>query len=246
MLRVAHVGVLCGCGLMLAWPAAAQQQDNSAPPQQKQSDSSPKKDQKKPSTGGQNAFPQAQSEKAAQQGQRGQSEDAPAAPAPQSEPKSRSTAAQNPFPEAESEKAARQDHDQQDQGNSPPTGSPSHNGDYSSSQVKGMDLPKGTGATTAPQSAPIYSPKLAKKDVQVGMFYLQTGDFKGAYDRFAEATHSDPGNAEAVYGLAASAQRIGKRDEALRNYQLYLSAVPDGPHAKDVRKAMKEMGAPPA
>lgn len=245
--RVAGFGVVCGCGLLLALPAMAQQ-DKSAPPQQNQttSNTNQKKDQKKPSTSAQNPFPEAQSQAAAKQTQNQeqnqeqeqQQDQAPAAPAPQGEQKPKSTAAQNPFPEEQSEKAAHQD-----QGSAPP--SSSGKGDFSSSQVKGLDAP-GTDTASARTPAPLaYNPKVAKKDVQVGMFYLQTGDAKGAYDRFAEAARSDPGNAEAVYGLGASAQRIGKRDEALRNYRLYLSALPDGPHAKDVRKAMKQMGVEP-
>ncbi|HEX4066296.1 MAG TPA: tetratricopeptide repeat protein [Acidobacteriaceae bacterium] len=247
--RVAIFGTACGCGLLLALPAMARQQDNAPPPQQNQpatgsnQNSNSKKDEKKPSKDAQNAFPEAQSQAAAKQSQQQQQQEqndgAPAAPAPQSKPKS--TAAQNPFPEEQSEKAARQE--QENTSSAPPT---TGKGDFSSSQVKGMDLPDTETAPTTETPGPMaYNPKLAKKDVQVGTFYLQTGDSKGAYDRFEEAVHSDPDNAEAVFGLGESAMRVGKRDEAMRNYSLYLSALPDGPHAKEARKAMKQMGAQP-
>jgi tetratricopeptide (TPR) repeat protein len=243
--RLAICGVALGCGL-LCLPAGARQQDSSAPPPQNQTttgsnqNGTPKKDEKKPPKDAQNAFPEAQSQAAAKQSQQQDQDDhAPSAPAPQSKPKS--TAEQNPFPEAQSEKAAHQD--QGDTDGAPPT---TGNGDFSSSQVKGMDLP-GTAAAPPPATPgpAVYSPKLAKKDVQVGTFYLQTGDSKGAYDRFVEAVRSDPDNADAVFGLGESAMRVGKRDEALRNYQLYLSALPDGPHAKEARKAIRQMGAQP-
>jgi tetratricopeptide (TPR) repeat protein len=90
-----------------------------------------------------------------------------------------------------------------------------------------------------------FNPRLARKDAQIGDFYLESGNYKGAYDRFLEANRSDPGNAEAVFGLAESARRLQHRDEALRNYRLYLSALPNGPRAKEVRKALREMGAAP-
>jgi TolA-binding protein len=235
-----------GLGLLLAIPAMALGQDNTAPPPQKPpaSGASQKEDQKKPSETEQNPFPEAQSEAAAKQGQqqdqRENHDAAPSAPAPQNTQKKPSTADQNPFPEAESEKAARQDK----QENGAPGGQ--SGGDFSSSQVKGLDRPDDEGgpATEAPP-AHGHNPGLARDDTRVGLFYLQTGDYKGAYERFLEATQSDPGNADAVYGLGESAWRLNKRDEALRNFRLYLSALPDGPRAKEIRKSMKKMGVEP-
>lgn len=238
---ILSVAVL-GLGLLLA--ASARPQDNAAPPPQKPpaGNSNQKKDQKKASTAEQNPFPESQSEAAAkkvqQQEQREDEDAAPPAPAPQNGKPS--TAEQNPFPESKSEKAAHQD--QQPSGASPGRAG----GDFSSSQVKGLDLPETeAGPRTGPPPAHGFNPELAKTDTKVGMFYLQSGDYKGAYDRFVEATQSDPGNAEAVYGLGESAWHLNKRDEALRNFRLYLSALPDGPRAKDVRKAMKKMGVEP-
>ncbi|HEX4039425.1 MAG TPA: tetratricopeptide repeat protein [Acidobacteriaceae bacterium] len=235
--RVFLFGVVLGTGLVLAAPGGARAQDNgsqqSGSQNQSQSPSGDQQKNQKKSTSQANPFPEEKSEAAAKQAQ--QQNEAPAASTPNGK-----TADQNPFPERESEKAAHQD-----QPNAAPGGAGKP--DFSSSQVKGMDLP-GTD-TAAPAGSPSalgFDPKLAKKDTQVGMFYLQSGDFRGAYDRFAEATKSDPGNAEAVYGLGESALRLGKNDVAVRNFRLYLSALPEGPHAKDVRKAMKKMGAAPS
>jgi hypothetical protein len=72
---------------------------------------------------------------------------------------------------------------------------------------------------------------------------MESGNWKGAYDRFLEAHQSDPGNAEAVFGLAESAHHLRMDDVALPNYRLYLSALPNGPHAKEIHKALKQMGA---
>jgi tetratricopeptide (TPR) repeat protein len=113
--------------------------------------------------------------------------------------------------------------------------------------VKGLDMPT-TDETPPPNLPPSslpYNPKLARKDAEIGDFYMQSGNWRGAYERFIEANRSDPGNPEAVFGLAESARRLSHMDEALRNYRLYLSALPNGPHAKEVRKALKEMGAAP-
>lgn len=249
-------GVL-GLAVLLALPVCAQQQDNGAS-QQKQGSAAQqnqsgqngneKKDQKK-STADQNPFPEQQSEAAAKQaqgtgspqndarpqdenaGQREEKETAPNAPQPSGQ--KGSTADQNPFPEQKSEKAA---------GGDQPQGAGNGGQDYSSSQVKGLALP---GTAAGPASGPQpYNPNLAKKDTQVGTFYMQSGNLKGAYDRFEEATREDPGNAEAVYGLGESALKLGKRDEAVKNFRLYLAALPEGTHAKEIRKAMKQMGVP--
>jgi tetratricopeptide (TPR) repeat protein len=231
--------------LLLALPLAARPQDNSTPPPQQNSQQSPppattapKKDQQK-KTADQNPFPEAQAEQAAHQ---------PDAPAPQNgqQQSKPSTADQNPFPEAESEKAAQRA--QPDTSAPAPSSAPkSSDEDYSSSQVKGLDLPSAEGSPAPEPATPMtYNPKLARKDAQIGDFYLESGNYKGAYDRFLEANRSDPGNAEAVFGLAEAARHLKYRDEALRNYHLYLSALPNGPHAKEIRKALREMGEAPA
>lgn len=87
----------------------------------------------------------------------------------------------------------------------------------------------------------VLNPTLAVKDTKVGQFYLQTGDYKGAYDRFKDATEVDPTNADAVYGLAEAARGLNRKDEAVQNYLLYLDAVPDGGKSKAARKALAEL-----
>jgi tetratricopeptide (TPR) repeat protein len=258
--------------VLTALPLAAQQpssgQSNGTPPaQQGQSTPNAPAPQKstqgkqKPSEAEQNPFPEAQSEAAAHAGQ---PQDAtPSAPAPQDAPNAPKPAAQNgkpseadqnPFPEAQSEKAQQaqdQSGDQkpaQNDGQNPasPPGSGKSGQDYSSSHLKLLDLPGDSDAANPDVAGGNgHNAALATKDTQVGMFYLKTGDYKGAHDRFAEAAQADPGNADAVFGLAESARRLNLRDEAVRNYRLYLSALPDGPRAKDSRKALKELGVSP-
>jgi tetratricopeptide (TPR) repeat protein len=238
----------------LTLPILAQQDSNPAqqqppPAQSTSSQNPPKKDQPKKSAAQENPFPEAQSESAAHQ-QTGSEPSAPQPQNPQTTPQSPSqnkNGDQNPFPEEQSEKAA---HTAQEP-DSPKSSSPSSGDEnYSSSRVKGLDMPTPDDSVAAPAptvatSLP-YNPKLARKDAEIGDFYMESGNFKGAYERFQEANRSDPGNAEAVYGLGESARHLDRRDEALRNYRLYLAALPNGPHAKEIRKAMKEMGAEPA
>ena len=230
--------LIAGIVLALALPLAAQSQDNSSQQQQNppaptnksaQQKKDQPKDQPKKSTAQDNPFPEAQSEAAAHQSQQQQNPNAaPDAPQPQSAPKAGSPdkpAGPNSFPEAQSEKAAR-DAQQTD---------------------KGLDMPttdETPPANLSPSPLP-FDTKRAKKDANIGDYYMESGNWKGAYDRFLEANRSDPGNAEAVFGLAESARHLHLDDEARRNYRLYLSALPNGPHAKEIHKALKQMGAEP-
>lgn len=140
----------------------------------------------------------------------------------------------NPFPEAISRKAA-------DAANAPAAATKPASPDYSSSHVdmKRFDedadresrISNGAGGY-------IHDPKLAAQDDNVGKFYLQSGDFKGAYDRYKEATEVAPEDGEAVFGLAESARGLHLTQEAMNNYILYLDAFPDGKRSKEARKAL--------
>lgn len=243
MLRLRfHPILLAALLVAVALPAAAQQQNSGSAQQttpqtsstsKKKQDKKKKKSEEKPAqqnpapqpekpAAQQNPFPEAESEKAAHQAQQ---QNPPSAPAPQTK---RSTAEENPFPEAESEKAAREA--QQRQSAEP--------GNSSSSAVPGLNLP----TKPSKKPAPVLNPSLGAQDTKVGDFYRQSGNWKGAYDRFLEATQVDPSDAEAVFGLADSARHLGLRKVAIQNFQLYLTALPNGPRAKDARKALKEMG----
>ena len=86
-------------------------------------------------------------------------------------------------------------------------------------------------------------PVRAKKDIDVGEFYLKKGDYQGALLRYKEATTSDPTNVDAIFGLAETQQMLKNNAEAARNYQLYLDIVPNGPKAKQALKALKTLQA---
>ena len=155
------------------------------------------------------------------------------------------TAADNPFPEDLSRKAAEKANAAEN-GNA--ANAPSADGDSSSSREKlnGIDL-LGNGDHPASNGAGgfVHDPKLAVQDIHVGQFYMNTGDYKGSYVRFKEATEVDPDNAEAVFDLADAARKLDKKQEAIENYQIYLDALPKGPKAKAARKALSELNAGP-
>ena len=141
----------------------------------------------------------------------------------------------NPFPMKKSEAAqAKQSKDRP----------PAENGVYSSSnqRMSGMNV-LGNGAMVQPgtEKHPAYDPALATKDDKVGKFYLQTGDWAGAYGRYKQAAQVNPKDIKAVIGLAIAADHLGKRQVAIQNYKLYLDVMPDGKYSKKALKALKRL-----
>lgn len=205
---------------------------------------SPKKDKTKPGTTpaanpDQSAAPTADS---------GQST-SPTTNAPQAAAKKSSTAEDNPFPEDVSAKAAAAAKAADAAATPSATNpTPSEKQAQGSSSLDntdklGLDDParKQLKLESPDGTTDIYDPKRATEDVRVGKFYLQTGYYKGAYDRFKDATTFDHENVEAVFYLAEAAQKLNMAKEAEQNYQLYLAVVPDGPSAKAARKALGEL-----
>jgi tetratricopeptide (TPR) repeat protein len=169
-----------------------------------------------------NPFPEDISKQAAKAAAGSADSDHPADPAATA-PK-HPTAADNPFPESVSRDAAKA------AGNDPaPAAKP--------------DIPPGFSSSQSnPGPDQVADPARAKKDAEVGGFYLKSGDYQGALLRYKDATAADPTNVEAIFGLAETQRMLKKNAEAARNYQLYLEIVPNGPRSKQALKALKTLG----
>jgi tetratricopeptide (TPR) repeat protein len=170
----------------------------------------------------------------------------PEAKKPEKKP---STADDNPFPEDVSKKAAAAAKADATP-NAPAAARPPSHSDPSkgSSSLDGLDklglddpARRELKVESPDGSADVYNPKRATDDVKVGKYYLKTGDLKGAYERFKDATVYDHEDVEAVFWLAEAARKMNRAPEALQNYQVYLEAVPDGPNAKAARRALNEL-----
>jgi tetratricopeptide (TPR) repeat protein len=141
----------------------------------------------------------------------------------------------NPFPEAVSRDAAKAAGN--DQNPAPKSDLPPG---VSSSQSEGDP---GDIDTPAQTRRALPSPGRAKKDTEVGGFYLNSGNYEGALERYQDALSNDPTNVEAIFGLAEAQQMLKKNTDAARNYQLYLDIVPNGPKSKQAMKALKTLQA---
>lgn len=144
-----------------------------------------------------------------------------------------SPAEANPFPEAASEKTA----DAANAAAKRSSGSSSSHVD-----LNRLNAPPGSAARISNgEGGYIHDPQLAAQDDKVGGFYLQTKDYKGAYDRFLEATRVAPEDGNAVFGLAEASRGLNRDEEAITNYTIYLQAFPNGKKAKDAQKALKQL-----
>ena len=179
----------------------------------------------KPSTAADNPFPEDVSRHATQQ----QTQDIPEGEKPGSAPENKA-AGDNPFPEDVSRKAAKASSSGSGEDTHPKVPLPPG---VSSSQSSALpdsgQTPRPMEVTDAPR---------AKKDNQVGDFYLAQENFKGAYERYKDAVTYDPTNVDAIFGLAEASKGLKQYAEAQRNYLLYLNIVPNGPKAKQALKAL--------
>jgi len=138
------------------------------------------------------------------------------------------TAKDNPFPEDVSRDAAK-----------------AAGNDSAPAPAGKTDLPPGVSSSQSSSSSAdgdeITNPVQAKKDAEVGGFYLKQGNYQGALLRYKDATAADPSNVEAIFGLAETERMLKKNAEAARDYQMYLDIVPNGPRSKQALKALKTL-----
>jgi hypothetical protein len=118
-------------------------------------------------------------------------------------------------------------------------------GENSSSSLKGLDqlLPKPEDEQANKKKKAEKEPthqEAASRDIQVGGYYLDTKNWKGALSRFESALVLDPENPEVYWGLAEADRHLGAFADARAYYQKVIEYDPDSRYGKEARKALKE------
>lgn len=129
-----------------------------------------------------------------------------------------------------------------DDSHAPPSGEQG----YSSSRSGYQDDPS-DDKTTVLESVPEVVHRKAissRKEIEVGNFYLDQGNWKGALARFQSAYKIAPDDADAAFGLAEAERHLDLNNEAILHYQAVLALDPEGNHAKAARKQLRKLGAP--
>ncbi|MGE5323475.1 MAG: tetratricopeptide repeat protein [Actinomycetota bacterium] len=116
---------------------------------------------------------------------------------------------------------------------------------YSSSKDSQIDFSAGPPRSSYPDIAarqPVnYDPHRAQKDIEVGNYYLNRKNYRAALERFHDALHYKPNDAEATYGLAVTQEKMDLFSLAYNNYSKYLEILPEGPKARESQEGMKRM-----
>jgi tetratricopeptide (TPR) repeat protein len=86
-----------------------------------------------------------------------------------------------------------------------------------------------------------YDPHKAAKNVEVGDFYFKRANYKAAESRYAEALDWKPNDAIATFRLAQSEEKLGKKDDAVKNYQAYLKILPEGEFAAEAKSGIARL-----
>lgn len=86
-----------------------------------------------------------------------------------------------------------------------------------------------------------WDPHKAAKDVEVGQWYLKLKNYRAALERFNSALTYKPDDAEAIYGLAITQEKLDLLSLADQNYRKYLGILPNGPRSKDAEEALKRI-----
>jgi tetratricopeptide (TPR) repeat protein len=76
-------------------------------------------------------------------------------------------------------------------------------------------------------------------DEQVGAYYLQTKNWKGALSRFESALVLDPENPDVYWGLGEAQRHLGRFAEAKANYTKLVEYDPDSKHGKEAKRLLK-------
>ena len=80
----------------------------------------------------------------------------------------------------------------------------------------------------------------AKEDEDVGNYYLDNKNWRGALSRFESALVLDPYNPEVYWGLAECQRHLGDFAGARTNYLKVTQYDPGSRHAKEARKALQD------
>lgn len=80
----------------------------------------------------------------------------------------------------------------------------------------------------------------ATEDINVGTYYLDNHDWRGALSRFQSAMVLAPDNPDVYWGLAECERHLGHFADARTYYQKVALYDPTSRHGKDARKALKD------
>jgi tetratricopeptide (TPR) repeat protein len=87
-----------------------------------------------------------------------------------------------------------------------------------------------------------FNPYRAAKDNEVGDYYYKRKNYKAALARYQDALSFKENDALANFHMALCYEKLDQPEEAIAHFKEYLRILPQGPLAKDARKALEKLG----
>ena len=153
-----------------------------------------------------------------------------------------------------------QDQGQPGQNQAPPRSAPATDAGESSSRDTRVDIsppkddskshPNSGVVETNPEDEPAggdvtemhpWNPYRAMKDDEVGEFYMKRKNYRAALARYQDALMWKEKDAVANFRMAQCYEKLDQPDQAIPHYEEYLKILPDGPYAKEARKALEKL-----
>jgi tetratricopeptide (TPR) repeat protein len=152
--------------------------------------------------------------------------------------------------------------DQPGQNQAPPRSAPATDAGESSSRDTRVDIsppkddsknhPNSGVVETNPEDEPEggdvtemhpWNPYRAMKDDEVGEFYMKRKNYRAALARYQDALIWKEKDAVANFRMAQCYEKLDQPADAIPHYEEYLKILPDGPYAKEARKALEKLKA---
>jgi tetratricopeptide (TPR) repeat protein len=84
----------------------------------------------------------------------------------------------------------------------------------------------------------VLNPLESDRNIKVGNFYWNKKDYRGALDRYKDATRYNPRSPEAFLKVAETEEKLHNEESAKAAYQKVISLAPDSKFAAVARKKL--------
>jgi tetratricopeptide (TPR) repeat protein len=89
-----------------------------------------------------------------------------------------------------------------------------------------------------------FNPIRAKKEYDVGMFYMHKNSYRAAIKRFTEATRWNPNWEEAYLKLGEAQAKLKHNDDARKSLAKVIELAPNSKEAKEAKKLSAKLESP--
>lgn len=83
-----------------------------------------------------------------------------------------------------------------------------------------------------------FNPLQATKEITIGNYYFKKKNYRAAAKRFTEATHWNPGFADAYLHLGEAYEKLKDQANARVAYAKYVELAPDAKNVESIRKKL--------